>query len=500
MVFLVASQLPGFGQKDDSNNVRQEVSDEGEPIPRKSEETVTDRDEAESTEEAQDPRLEGVVPAPAFPTGLDWINVDRPLTWDDLKGKAVLIDFWTYGCINCIHMIPVLEELQQKYKNELVVIGVHSAKFETEGETENIRQIVARYERDEPIINDRDFRVWRTWGAKAWPTIAIVAPNGNVVAMGSGEYPFEVLDEYIGDLVEYHDRMNTLDRSELKLQTVKRNRPDSLLRYPGKVLVDSSGGWLFVADSNHHRIIIATLEGSVVEVIGSGEAGFDDGSFRTASFKKPQGMALEGDNLYVADLDNHAIRVVDLEIKQVSTIAGTGQKGRSFLSPNESVNDPSSFALRSPWDVELDESGNLYIAMAGAHQIWAYSLAEGSLSPVVGDGREALLNGTVNGSSLAQPSGLHFRGDSLFFADSESSSIRVADFAVDQVVTLSGPKENTLFVFGDVDGVVGNSRLQHPLGITGTPEGVIYITDTYNSRIKKIGSSHKSVHNIWRVD
>lgn len=443
-------------------------------------------------------RYEGTAAAPEFPSDLDWVNAVRPLSWNDLRGKIVVLDFWTYGCINCIHMIPVLEQLQEKYADELVVIGVHSAKFENEGSTENIRQIARRYGRDEPIVNDQDFRVWRAWGARAWPTIAVVDPRGNVLALDSGEIPFSALDEFISNVEARFDELGLIDRAPFELLEVRGTEVESLLLFPGKVLADPDGDRLFISDSNHNRIIVTSLDtGDVLDVIGSGGAGLGDGGFETAAFAKPQGLALSGQTLYVADLDNHAIRAADLANRTVRTIAGTGVRGSGRPSYGEVITNPAGYDLRSPWALELVDEDTLFIAMAGTHQIWKYLISAGTLEAAIGNGRESLLNGTLATSELAQPSGLFHTDGKLYFADSESSSIRVADLAEDRLATVAGPLENTLFDFGDRDGEVGDSRLQHPLGVTGSPDGTIYITDTYNSRIKAIDPETAQTQTIF---
>jgi DNA-binding beta-propeller fold protein YncE len=248
-------------------------------------------------------------------------------------------------------------------------------------------------------------------------------------------------------------------------------------------MADAAGSRLFIADSNHHRIVIADLNTyEVLDVIGSGQRGLDDGSFEAATFNQPQGMALFENTLYVADTSNHAIRAVDLEARTVTTIAGTGEQ--SYV-PNL-AGAPTEIALNSPWDVELDDSGSiLYIAMAGPHQLWVLIFERNQIGPLVGSGREGLLDGPFAEAQLAQPSGLYYQDGLLYFADSESSSIRVADFHTNEVRTLAGPPTNNLFDFGDVDGALGTSRLQHALGVTGG-DRLLYVADTYNSKIKAL--------------
>jgi thiol-disulfide isomerase/thioredoxin len=425
--------------------------------------------------------------APDFPDNVQWVNVDAPLTWEALRGKIVILDFWTYGCINCIHMIPILRQLEEKYPEELVVIGIHSAKFENEGETENIEQIVQRYDLQHPVVNDQRFQVWQMFGARAWPTLMVVDPRGNVLASQAGEIPFEAFDPLVAGMIDYFDSLGEINREPIELALEGAGMPTGALSFPGKVLADVAGNRLFIADSNHHRIVIADLTTyEVLDVIGTGQRGFVDGDYAEATFDQPQGMALKDEMLYVADVNNHAIRVVDLGSQEVTTLAGTGVMGRGGVRPGFTMTDLLATDLRSPWDVEFGEGNLLYIAMAGTHQIWEIDLDTSLMQVSVGNGREAALNSSPTNSELAQPSGMFYRDGRLYFADSESSTVRVADFNDDQVATISGTNENNLFDFGDVDGELGTSRLQHALGVTGSPDGLIYVADTYNSKIKTV--------------
>ena len=463
------------------------------------------QDDAPQQTDPQDPAelFVGSVAAPDFPPDIDWLNVDNPLTLDGLQGKVVVLDFWTYGCINCIHMIPVLDRLEQKYAEELVVIGVHSAKFDKEGETENIRQIVQRYDVRHPVINDSDFRVWRTYNVRAWPTFAIIDPRGNVVAMQSGEIPYEAFDQYLGAMIDYYDSLGTdeIDRTPLDLALEGAGDPGTPLLFPGKVLADAENNRLFIADTNHNRIVVADLDDyEVQQIIGNGGSGLNDGDYETATFDKPHGMTVQDNVLYVADTNNHAIRRVDLNAQTVETVAGTGNKGGGLLRFGQIINDPLNFELRSPWDVEL-VGDTLHIAMAGTHQLWMLDLATNTMQVSVGNGREAQFNDMLGNSELAQPSGLHYHEGQLYFADSESSTIRVADFRSNRVRVASGTTNNSLFEFGDVDGPLGESLLQHALGITGTPDGSqFFIADTYNNKIKRYNPDDNTTETLFGLD
>jgi len=424
----------------------------------------------------------GTIAAPEFPDGLDWINTPNPLRLADIIGKVVLLDFWTYGCINCIHVIPDLKRLEAEYPDELVVIGVHSAKFTHEGETENIRQVVQRYEVDHPVVNDKDFAIWQNWGAQAWPTMALIDPAGNVVGTHAGEGFYDVAQPIIEALIyEFRDQMN---RSPLPVTPERATAANTALSYPGKVTI--GGGLLYISDTGHHRVVaVDPATGEVAAVYGSGDPGFVGGPALEAQFDSPQGLAFDpvADTLYVADTNNHAIRTIDVGSGEVETLTGTGALG---WPPAASLFE--SARLNSPWGLTLHQ-GDLWIAMAGFHQIWVADLDGGVIGPAVGSGREGVANGGLVAAELAQPSGLAFdTSGRLYFADSESSSIRFADALLPdgQTGILSGSDVN-LFDFGDSDGTGTEARLQHPLDVVWhSMTGDLLIADTYNSKLKRI--------------
>ena len=434
----------------------------------------------------------GTNPAPDFPPGLEWLNTGEPLSLEALHGKVVLLDFWTYGCINCIHIIPDLKRLEAEYPNELVVIGVHSAKFLNEGETDNIRNVVLRYGVEHPVVNDRDFEVWQTWGANAWPTTVLIDPAGNVVGGHSGEGVYEVVQPVIQGLVEEFDALGTLDRTPVEFELERDGLPETILSFPGKVFIDPNTETLYIADSAHHRIVAADpASGDVTAVYGRGEAGYTDGAALDARFDSPQGMALSPDGriLYVADTNNHAVRSINLQTGEVATAAGTGEQG---WPPTTGL--ATQIRLASPWALE-QSNGILYVAMAGTHQIWSIDLASDVAGPLVGNARESTVNGPLAQAELAQPSGLALdNAGVLYFADSESSSIRSAEVLKSDGVTdvIAGSDAN-LFEFGDVDGIGTEARLQHPLGLALAEDGFLYVADTYNSKIKRIDLERREI-------
>ena len=426
----------------------------------------------------------GTVHAPDFPQGLDWLNTDRPLSLEDLRGKLVLLDFWTYCCINCMHVLPDLKKLEKKYAEELVVVGVHTPKFTTERETENIRKAVLRYEVEHPVVNDHSMRLWREYAVRAWPTLVLIDPHGKVIGAHSGEGVFEVFDPLIARMTASFDADGAIDRRPLATVLESSGAPDSMLSFPGKVLADPAAGRLFVSDSNHNRVVVLSADDfRTLDVIGSGEIGLADGDFADASFHHPQGMALADHRLFLADTENHALREINLATRQVVTVAGDGTQNRDL---DASPGDARGRALNSPWDLEWAH-GVLFIAMAGSHQIWGYDPESGILAGHAGSGREDHLDGPLLAAALAQPSGLSSDGNVLFIADSEISSVRTVDLDPrgGHVKTVVG---QGLFDYGDVDGSGDAVRLQHPLDVE-YHGGRVYVADTYNHKVKVIDPS-----------
>ncbi len=420
----------------------------------------------------------GTVDAPDFPEGLEWVNTAQPISLVDLRGKVVLLDFWTYGCINCIHILPDLERLEAEYPDELVVIGVHSAKFPNEGDTGNLEDVVQRYGIRHPVVNDRDFAIWSSWGANAWPTVAVVDPTGKVVGIRAGEGVYDAVEPVIAGLVGEFDAKQAINRDPIALQLEADTAPDRPLRYPGKVL--AADGRLWVADTGHHRILeVDPSTGDVLAAFGSGARGADDGPAGDATFNAPHGLALGDGRLYIADTNNHLIRAIELDTGTVTTVVGTGDQGWPPASGGG-----LEVALSSPWDVAW-ANGSLYIANAGTHQIWKATPAFDTAGPLIGSAVEGTENGPFASAELAQPSSVTLSGDGrLYFADSESSSIRYGDLALEETFLLVGG-DASLFEFGDADGTGNQARLQHPLG-TAIAGDTLYIADTYNSKIKRV--------------
>lgn len=323
--------------------------------------------------------------------------------------------------INCLHLLPQLAEVEKHFPDELVIIGVHSAKFPAERAGGSLRSAVLRYEIEHPVVNDEGMEIWSSYSVRAWPTLMFLDPQGRVIAKHEGEAPSDALIDAVADLIQRYDEQGLIDRDPIPAIGVME-RPTTALAFPGKLLTDEVGQRLFISDTGHNRIVVTDLDGANPWVIGSGAEGLCDGDYSEARFHNPEGLALDGEILYVADKGNNAIRQIDLIARTVSTIAGTGEAGMGYAEAGPA----RSIDLRSPWDLAV-HSQTLYIAMAGMHQLWALDLPSGMLRPFAGTGREALRDGDLEHGWLAQPSGLDTDGSKLYFVDSETSSVREAD-------------------------------------------------------------------------
>jgi len=435
-------------------------------------------DEERPVEEATSP-----IRAPELSGAVAWLNVPAPLSLRSLRGKVVLLDFWTYGCINCIHIIPDLQKLEERFPDELVVIGVHAAKFTNEKATENIRQIIRRYGIRHPVANDAEFRIWRAYTVRAWPSRVIIDPAGYVVGAASGEGNYEGFEQAIDGVIRVFEERGQIDRTPLALKLEHEGAAETPLMFPGKVLATADR--LYVSDSNHHQIAVLSHAGAVLDRVGAGTAGRRDGSFGEAEFHAPQGLAMIDGRLWVADTNNHLIRSVDFEHRTVTTEAGTGVQ----CTWREDGGRATTVALNSPWDLVANGS-LLFIAMAGPHQIWMLEHTRGILWPYAGSGQEARLDGSIDSDAFAQPSGLALDEGVLYVADAESNIIRAIELPPkNEVRTLVG---GDLFEFGDEDGRGDAVRLQHPLGVA-VHDGRIVIADTYNHKIKLLDPRKRKV-------
>ncbi|MBT1001472.1 redoxin domain-containing protein [Paenarthrobacter sp. DKR-5] len=448
--------------------------------------------------------------------GRGWLNTGgKSVSLEDLRGKIVLLDFWTFCCINCLHVLDELRPLEQKYSDVLVTVGVHSPKFEHEADPVALAAAVERYEITHPVLDDPELATWQAYAARAWPTLVVIDPEGYIVAHLSGEGHANGLESLVEELVAEHDAKGTLHRGSGPYVAPEPTAGD--LRFPGKVLALPNGNFL-VSDTGHHRLVELGPDLATVErVIGSGTKGFRDGQAEVAQFNEPQGLVLLpaeltwqlGYDVIVADSVNHRLRAVSLSSGQVQTVAGNGVQ-RLIASPDAPLDEkpavevhrhhnPLEVALSSPWDVVWSRKANaVVVAMAGVHQLFSYDPAARALEIIAGTALEGLLDGPAPEAWFAQSSGLAEDADgNIWVADSETSAVRVLRFGEDGA-TVETAVGTGLFDFGFRDGAAGQARLQHPLGVTVLPDGSVAVADTYNGAVRRYDPSTRTLSTLAR--
>lgn len=479
--------------------------------------------------------------------GRNWLNTGgKSLDLESLRGKIVLLDFWTFCCINCLHVLDELRPLEEKYSDVLVTVGVHSPKFEHEADPVALAAAVERYEIHHPVLDDPELETWKAYTARAWPTLVVIDPEGYIVAHLSGEGHADGLSVLIPELIAQHEAKGTLHRGNGPY--VAPEPTSGTLRFPGKALflpagrgtsaiggleakasdagTSDAGSWL-VTDTGHHRLVeLGTDFHTVLRTYGSGTKGHADGPGAdvdsvkpTAQFNEPQGLVLlpedvaakTGYDVVIADSVNHRLRGLSLADGTVSTLVGNGVQRLLETGPARVDEDAAGFtgrlsdhpldvALSSPWDVVWSAKLNaVVVAMAGVHQIFSFDPISGAVSILAGNGLEGLLDGAAHEAWFAQSSGLAEDADgNIWVADSETSALRKLVIDDAGTVTVESAVGKGLFDFGFRDGPAAEARLQHPLGVTVLPDGSVAIADTYNGAVRRYDPATGTVSTLAR--
>lgn len=425
--------------------------------------------------------------------GRGWLNTGgRDITLADLRGKIVLLDFWTFCCINCLHVLDELRELEEQYRDVLVIIGVHSPKFVHEADPAALAAAVDRYEVHHPVLDDPELTTWSAYSARAWPTLVVVDPEGYIVSHMAGEGHKNNVAVLLRELVAEHEAKGTLHRGDGPY--VPPQAAATTLRFPAKAIRLANGN-LLVADTGHHSLAEIAPDGeTLVRRIGSGERGRADGGPDEARFSEPNGLTLlpgdvagqVGYDVVVADTVNHALRGVRLIDGAVTTLAGTGEQSMVGAADNQPGEGPLGTKLSSPWDVAWWPAlGRVAVAMAGNHTVWTYDPVARSVEHLAGTMNEGLLDGPGDQAWFAQTSGLAVGPDGrIWLADSEVSALRWLEPA-EEGVTARTAVGAGLFDFGHRDGPADQALLQHPLGVAVLPDGSVAIADTYNGAVRR---------------
>lgn len=405
-----------------------------------------------------------------------WLNTGgKELTLADLRGKCVVVDFWTFCCVNCLHVLDELRELEEKHRDTVVIVGVHSPKFVHEAEHSAVVDAVERYGVHHPVLDDPELATWKQYAVRAWPTLVVIDPEGYVVAQHAGEGHAHAIAKLVEELEAEHEAKGTLRRGDGPYVAPEPVAGD--LRFPGKALVLPSGN-LLVSDTTRHQLVELAPDGeSVVRRIGGGERGFGP-----EAFSEPQGLALLPDgSVIVADTVNHALRRFDPASGAVETVAGTG---RQWWQGSPTSGPALEVDLSSPWDVAWWQ-GKVWIAMAGVHQLWTWDPESDTVAVAAGTTNEGLHDGPAAEAWFAQPSGLAATEDRLWIADSETSSLRYVHPVGEGGYAITTAVGSGLFDFGHRDGDAAQALLQHPLGVTALPDGSVAVCDTYNHALRR---------------
>jgi thiol-disulfide isomerase/thioredoxin len=399
-----------------------------------------------------------------------WVNLQRPLAVDELDDRLILLDFWTFCCINCIQALPILNEIHKNYGDKISIIGVHSGKFGNEKTAEPILRAIGRYQINHAVYNDDDFAVWKNFEVKGWPTLILLDSEGRQIWRYFGEAPYDQIAAALDTAIE--KATPDLKTRALPVKKAQKVAVDSVFYYPSKI-IELKGAGYALSDSGHNQISILNEQGQVLQ--------------NYAGFNAPQGMAYDraNDLLYVANTGNHQLKRIDLKRQKVKLLAGIKRRGGIV---NDKPRKAMKTALASPWDLALFD-GDLILANAGSHQLLRYSIKNKKISVFAGNGKESIDDGRYPDNSLSQPSALAVMGDDLYFLDSETSSLRRVDKS-GKVETLLG---SGLFDFGYRDGTKSDALMQHPLGLEADPKkNRIFIADSYNHvlRIYDVKSGH----------
>ncbi len=480
--------------------------------------------------------------------GRNWLNTGgKSLDLEALRGKIVLLDFWTFCCINCLHVLDELRPLEEQYSDVLVTVGVHSPKFEHEADPVALAAAVERYEIHHPVLDDPELDTWKAYTARAWPTLVVIDPEGYIVAHLSGEGHADGLAVLIPELIAEHEAKGTLHRGSGPY--VAPEPTSGTLRFPGKALFlpagrgsapdaapdadatagaatsngAAKGSWL-VTDTGHHRLVeLGTDFQTVLGTYGSGTKGYADGPAAgveaTARFNEPQGLVLlpedvaakAGYDVVIADSVNHRLRGLSLQDGKVTTLVGNGIQRLLETGPARVDEDAAGFtgrlsehplevSLSSPWDLVWSSKLHaVVIAMAGTHQIFSFDPLTGAVAIEAGNGLEGLLDGPAHEAWFAQPSGLaEDAAGNIWVADSETSALRKLVISDDGAITVESAVGKGLFDFGFRDGAAAEARLQHPLGVTVLPDGSVAIADTYNGAVRRYDPTAGTVSTLAR--
>ena len=367
----------------------------------------------------------------------NWVQGKPILISSDMK-KPLLLDFWTFGCMNCLNIIPDLKLLENMFGDDLDIVSIHTPKFEKEQNIKSLKKSLDFLDISHSVIADNDACLWDAYAVKAWPTWILVDPSGYVALHEQGEGHLQKFAQAIQSFID-------VPAKEEPFVSTKKDMS----------VIEVSKDWMTIGCQS--ELDIYTGDKKVKTVKG---------------FSMISGLLIVDDTVFVADRYRGEVSIIDLNSYAQKILV----KG-----------------LRAPYGLEFIHS-NLFISLAGSHKITVVNLDTLQTQEIAGNGFEGLRDGVGDQVLLAQPQALAFDEDRLWFLDTETSSLRY--MLGREVFTEFG---EGLFSFGDDNKKL---LLQHPQDMTlgrygdGCGVGRLFIADTYNDKIKVYDPEDKSMQTL----
>jgi sugar lactone lactonase YvrE len=411
--------------------------------------------------------------APELPDSLEWLNLAAPVRMAQLRGRACALAFVNAGSAWSQQRLQELSRLQARHGDQLQVVAVHVPRFEHERDARRTARRLALQGLGFPIAHDPAWTAWQHYDIEAWPTVVLIDAEGRVRDKVIGAADAAALENRVAELAQAVQR-----KAGQSIAVRPPPQPAMPLRHPSGIAV--AEGYLYVADSGHHRILECDHAGRVLRQFGTGRADLLDGPADIAAFQRPHGLCLQRDALYVADSGNHAVRRIRLRTGDVETLLGNG---RAAAPAQGMVVAAAMATLDHPRAVQLSGE-TLFIACRGDNRIWRYDLGRHQLDIAAGSGALAVRDGPGESASFAEPVALAGVQQILYVCDGAGSAIRTLNERTGQVATLVGqdPWES-----GRTDGVRHTARLQDPQAIALDPDApLLWIADAGNDLLRTL--------------
>ncbi|PKM12522.1 MAG: hypothetical protein CVV15_03685 [Gammaproteobacteria bacterium HGW-Gammaproteobacteria-5] len=408
-----------------------------------------------------------------FPESLQWLNAPVQ-SLADARGRVAVVAVVSASSAWSQNLIDELRRVQARHPEQVRAFVVHCPKFDAERDPRMLGKWINRLGIGLPVASDPEFALWQQLDLQAWPSLVVFDIDGSLHEVMIGDTRGEQIEACVSELLDYHDGLLVIGEAPVFV----RQEPRLPLRFPAGLAVTAEH--IYVVDSGNHRVLECTHEGRIMRQFGSGNADMLDGRSGEAAMRRPMGIALLREALYITDTGNHALRKISLHDGDIETLLGTGRPG---ATDGGSYRDGERYALDQPLGI-CAQNQCLYIANSGTNQVLALDMGERELLMLAGSGALGRYDAKAAAAILAQPAGIGILGQKLYFTDAGVSSIRSIQLENRAVTTLFGAG---LYEFGDVDGTRDCARLQYPTALaTDAEHGRLWIADTYNNALRRL--------------